>query len=158
MNPPHEKWFVIFIRTSYSPIIYNTSMIFILSWARLTIIDKELTLKHLGDFFDGYQFTPQQITKISPSKFMYSNMIILLLLLLLILIIPFVLNHTIPIVAVVLLILAILIYVIPVILFKCYRINHRVEDYPSYIYIYCLRRHSSSIMDALTRCGFGDKT
>ena len=157
-KPQREQWHVGSLRTSRWLMTRGAMILFISSWlwsSRLTIIDKKLTLKHAGDFLDGYQFSPQHVVAISPSKDMSLYMLVPAILLIVILV--FFQGNKLPTVALVLTALTILIHVIPVMLFKCYRINHQLEDYPKYIYFCCLRHQSSSIMDVLKRCGFGDK-
>jgi hypothetical protein len=154
MKPPRDKWFVFTFVFWSAGISFNNFPL-----GDLVINDKKLILKPYFDFaYGSFQFTPQQISKIAASKLLYFLYTPLLLFWFAwILFVFFVVGGPIPSYFIAIAIIALILGTIPILFFKSFRIHHNIGAYPGHIYFFCLRRHASSIVDALTRCGFGDK-
>jgi hypothetical protein len=154
-RPKREKWLV-FSFVLWSVRIRPNNMP---PLGDLIIKDQNLVLKPYFDVaYGSFQFTPQQVSKISPSKiayFVYSPLLLFIFAWILIAILVF--GNSTPAFIIVVAIISVVLVICPLLFLKPFRIRHNIGSYPSYIYFLCLRHHSSSIRDALTRCGFGDK-
>jgi len=157
LKPQREKWFVFLYPAFFGLGLINEFNIIAL--AKLTVINQKLDLREFPAFFSRFQLTPQQVFKIAPSKIIYFSMAFTLPFLLVFILIPL-LAFSNPISTTeldIFILAAILIIISPVIFLKCFKIQYKTHTKTGHIYFCCLRHQSRLILNALTRCGFGDK-
>ena len=155
-KPQLERWFVLLFPGSLRMGIFGLKVI---PLARLTVIDQKLTVKELPEFFYSFQLIPQQVYKIAPSKITFLPLALSIPFFLLFILVPILVSDAaIPTKELSIFVpVALLILTAPATFLKCFKMKYKIRSYTGHIYFFCLRHQSSSIINALIRCGFGDK-
>lgn len=155
LKPSREQWFVfLFVFWSVGISLFDW-----FTFGHIRITDQKLMLKSPFEIaYSRYQFMSWQISKVSASKALYlisAPPLLFIFAYFLFLFLAF--EDRISLLMLAIAIIALIVASVPILFFKSFRIYHNIGSYPKHIYFLCLRRHSSSITDALTRCGFVDK-
>lgn len=154
LNPPRKKWLVFLFTFLGVGIDIDVGFL-----GKIVVTNQRLVLKSPFDIaYGSYQFTPPQISRIFSSKILYLFYIPpLVFVLAWFLFVFLVVGTPIPIFMFVLVIILLVLTAFHMVFFKSFRIRHSIGSYPRHIYFFCFRHQSSSIVDTLTLCGFGDK-